>query len=177
MRVAVTGTPGTGKTTATERLGTDLEVVHLNAVIEAEGLTAGVDEARGSWIADLDAVAERVAGLDDVVIESHLAHWLDVDRVVVLRCRPEQLAARLRERGESNEKARENAEAEAIDVILAEAVDRHGAERVYEVDTTDASPDAVAAAIDDVIEGRREPSAGTVSFLDYLDRPDPGASP
>ena len=169
MRVAVTGTPGTGKTTATDRLETDLEVVHLNAVIEAEGLTAGTDEGRGSWIADLDAVADWLDGRDDVVVESHLAHLLDADRVVVLRCRPEVLASRLVERGESPEKAAENAEAEALDLILAEAVEGHGEANVYEVDTTDLDPDGVADAIDAVVRCEREPSAGTVSFVDYLD--------
>lgn len=169
MRVAVTGTPGTGKTTATERLGADLEVVHLNAEIEARELTAGVDEARGSWIADLEAVADWLADRDDVVIESHLAHLLDVDRVAVLRCRPDVLVERLESRGEPAAKATENAEAEALDVILAEAVDRHGEARVYEVETTDADPDAVAADLDAIVAGRREPSAGTVSYLSYLE--------
>jgi len=169
MRVAVTGTPGTGKTTATELLESDLEVLHLNATIEAEELTAGTDEERGSWVADLDAVSAWLEGRDDVVIESHLAHLVDADRVVVLRCRPAVLEARLRDRGETEEKATENAEAEALDLILAEAVDRHGERSVYEIDTTDAAPDAVAAEIEAVIEGRRPPAAGTVSFVDYLE--------
>ncbi|PSQ42359.1 adenylate kinase, partial [Halobacteriales archaeon SW_7_68_16] len=82
MRVAVTGTPGTGKTAATELLtgdsrepGTsddtresaesresgehptvDLDVVHLNDAIHAEGLTTGHDEERDSAVADVDAV-------------------------------------------------------------------------------------------------------------------------
>jgi len=37
VNVAVTGTPGTGKTTATELLSTDLDVIHLNEVIKSEG--------------------------------------------------------------------------------------------------------------------------------------------
>jgi len=172
MKVAVTGTPGTGKTTATELLETDLKVVHLNEVIEAEELTAGTDERRGSWIADLDAVADWLDGRDDAVVESHLAHRFDADRVVVLRCRPDELERRLVARGESREKAAENAEAEALDLILAEAVERHGEERVYEVDTTDLEPAEVAAEIRAVVAGKREPSAGIVSFVDYLDDAD-----
>ena len=143
MRVAVTGTPGTGKTTATDLLEAHIDVVHLNAVIESEGLTTGTDDERGSWIADLDAVGEwlddHAGGRDDggtVVVESHLAHRFDADRVVVLRCRPDELARRLGERGESAEKAAENAEAEALDLILSEAVERHGEANVYEVDAT-----------------------------------------
>lgn len=169
MRVAVTGTPGTGKTTATGQLSSELEVLHLNDAIEAEGLTDGTDEARGSWVADLDAVADWLDGRDDVVVESHLAHLVDADRVVVLRCRPDVLVERLRDRGEPDAKAAENAEAEALDLILAEAVERHGEAAVYEIDATERSPDAVAAEIDAVVEGRRDPSTGTVSFVDYLE--------
>ncbi len=168
MRVAVTGTPGTGKTTATDLLSSDLDVVHLNKVIREEGFDEGVDEERGSVVADLDAVADWLAGRDDVCFESHLAHNFDADRVVVLRAHPDTIVERLRERGDSDAKAYENAESEAVDVVLSEAVDRHGLDSVYEIDTTDRSPADVAAAVDDVVAGEREPSAGTVSYVDWL---------
>ena len=162
----MTGTPGTGKTTATERLDTDLATIHLNDVIKSEGLSTDVDEERGSLVADMDALAEWLA--DDVVVESHLAHNFDADRVVVLRAHPDTVIERLRGRGDSDAKAFENAESEALDVILSEAVDRHGTENVYEIETTDRDPDAVAAEITAVVDGEREPSAGTVSYVDWL---------
>jgi len=168
MRVAITGTPGTGKTTATDRLDTDLDVVHLNDLIREEGLATGEDPERGSLVADIDALRERLADREDAIIESHLAHHLDADRVVVLRCHPETLRERLLDRGEGESKAEENAEAEALDVILSEAVDAHGLDSVYEIDTTDRTPDEVAADIEAVIAGERAPSAGEVEFLDYL---------
>ncbi|MFB6083030.1 MAG: adenylate kinase family protein [Halorientalis sp.] len=168
MRVAVTGTPGTGKTTATELVDTDLDLVHLNEVIREEGFATGRDEDRDSLVADLDAVAEWLGDRDDCLIESHLAHRFDADRVVVLRCHPEELERRLTERGEPAATAAENAESEALDVILAEAVERHGEDAVYEIDATDRDPEAVAREIERVIDGEREPSAGTVSFIDYL---------
>ncbi len=168
MRVAVTGTPGTGKTTATERLDSNRQVVHLNEVIREAGLTTGRDDRRDTLVTDTDAVADWLAGHEDVLFESHLAHHFSADRVVVLRCHPEELAARLRERGEPSQTVAENAESEALDIVLAEAVDRHGEDRVYEVDTTDLDPAAVTATIEAVITGEREPSAGTVSFVEYL---------
>ncbi|WP_225334291.1 adenylate kinase family protein [Halomicrobium urmianum] len=168
MRVAVTGTPGTGKTTATERLETDLDVIHLNDVIREEGLSEGVDEERDSLVADMEAVAEWLDGRDDAVVDSHLAHNFDADRVVVLRAHPDAVVDRITDRGEPEEKALENAESEALDVILSAAVERHGRDAVYEVDTTDRDPDAVAAEIAAVIDGEREPSAGEVSFVDWI---------
>ncbi len=174
MRVAVTGTPGTGKTTAVEHLeadtslGVELPVVHLNEILETEGLHTGRDPDRGSLVADIDAITDYLADYDDLLVESHLAHHLPVDRVVVLRCHPAVLSERLRERGESRDTAEENAESEALDVILSEAVEEHGASNVYEIETTDRSPTAIAAAIAAVLTGEREPAVGTVSYVEYL---------
>jgi adenylate kinase len=185
VRVAVTGTPGTGKTTATELLETDLDVLHLNDVIKSGGFSTGTDEERGSLVADMDALEAWLDGREDVLVESHLAHNFDADRVVVLRAHPDTVVERLRERGESDSKARENAgsaepprtltrkarenaESEALDVVLSEAVHNHGTGNVYEIDTTDRDPEAVAAEIATVVDGEREPSAGTVSYVDWL---------
>lgn len=169
MRVALTGTPGTGKTTVASHLETDLDVIDLNRLVEDEDLTAGEDAKRDSWIADLTALRNHLAGRDDVVFESHLAHHLPVDRVVVLRCHPVELERRLRERGASVEKAAENADAEALDVVLAEAVAEHGEGAVYELDTTDRSPDAVAREVEAVLRNERAPAVGIVDFVEYLE--------
>ncbi|SDJ45057.1 adenylate kinase [Halovenus aranensis] len=174
MRVAVTGTPGTGKTTAVERLAAagdldeSMSVVHLNDVIDRESLTTGYDEERESAIVDFEAVSEWLAGRENVVFESHLAHHFDADRVVVCRCHPETLEERLAQRDKQAESRAENAESEALDVVLTEAVETHGTDRVYEIATTDLSPEAVAREITAVVDGRREPSAGTVSYTEYL---------
>jgi adenylate kinase len=168
VRVAVTGTPGTGKTTATDRVETDLSAVHLNDVIRERGLTTGHDEERDSAVADIDAVADWLAGREDLLFESHLAHRFGADRVVVLRCHPETLEQRLDERGEPASTVTENAESEALDIVLSAAVDRHGTDSVYETDTRERSPAAVPTKIERVIAGEREPTAGTVSFVDYL---------
>ena len=165
LRIAVTGTPGTGKTTVTTLL--DGPVIHLNDLIREAGLWSERDEGRDSLVADLDAVREAIGDWSGVA-ESHLAHHLDADRVVVLRCRPDVLERRLRERGADEAKATENAECEALDVVLSEAVDRHGLDAVYEIDTTDRTPADVAADIEAVIAGDREPSAGDVDFMEYL---------
>lgn len=174
MRVAVTGTPGTGKTTAvdclrdSEAFDGGLDIVHLNDVIRKEELTTGYDEKRESAIADFDAVGDWLTGRGNILFESHLAHHFDADRVVVCRCHPEEIEQRLDGRGESTNSVTENAESEALDVVLGEAVDEHGVESVYEIETTDREPKTVADEIAAVISGDREPSAGTVDYVDYL---------
>lgn len=168
-RLAVTGTPGTGKTTATElvaeRLG--VGVVHLNDVIREEGLYTERDEGRDSLVADFDAIRDRLGDWSGI-LESHLAHHFEADVVVVLRCAPEELTDRLESRGESEAKVRENVESEALDIVLSEAVGSVGETNVYEIDTTGRDPEAVADDVVAVLRGDREPSAGTVDFTGAL---------
>ena len=167
-RVAVTGTPGTGKTTATALLEGEYDVIHLNDRIKSDDdLWTERDDDRDTLVADLDAVREDLGDWSGV-LDSHLAHRFDADRVVVLRCHPETIESRLEARGESAETVAENAESEALDVILSEAVADHGAQNVYEVDATDRDPEAVADAVRAVADGEREPSAGTADFIDYI---------
>jgi len=170
LRIAVTGTPGTGKTSATNALsdrGVDTAVIHLNDEIKSHDLWTERDVDRDSLVTDLDAVQSHLGDWDGV-LESHLAHHFAADRVVVLRCAPADLESRLEGRGDPPEKARENAESEALDVVLSEAVEEHGQESVYEVDTTNRDPEAVADEIAAVIAGEREPSAGEADFTEYL---------
>ena len=155
-------------TTSSSRSAASTAVVGLNDLVREAGLHEGADDERGSLVADLDAIGERLAGREDLLVESHLAHHLDVDRVAVLRCHPEELYERLCDRGEPAATAEENAEAEALDVVLSAAVEAHGLEAIYEIDTSDRSPAAVAAEIEAVVAGDREPSAGEVTFVDYL---------
>lgn len=165
MRVALTGTPGTGKTTLAEPLADLLgvDVIYLNEEIRGQDLVEGYDE--GTAVADLDAVRREFQGADDVVIEGHLSHHLEADVAVVLRCRPDVLYERLRKRFD-DEKARENAEAEALDVVLAEAIEHQDV--VIEVDTTRESPGDIAEEIAGYVRDGG-PRTGVVDWSSYLE--------
>jgi len=136
MKIALTGTPGTGKTTIgkilRDRYG--LNVVDLNEVIRAQHYYTEWDKNRECLIVDLEALRAH-AFSEDLVLEGHLSHNLFVDRVIVLRTNPVALRRRLQRKAFSDKKIEENVEAEILDVILVEAVAQHG-NNVYEVDST-----------------------------------------
>lgn len=130
MRLALTGVPGTGKTTLADALDArGARVVKLNDVAREARLLDERDEARGSFVVDMDDLSDAVNDLLEdaertiIVLEGHFAHEMDVDAIVLLRCDPLVLYERLKARGWSEEKVRENVEAEALDVLAQDVLD------------------------------------------------------
>ncbi len=166
MMVGITGVPGTGKSSvALELERRSQPVVRLVDLVgsyvceeDVERMTAVVDEER---------LAEEFPPLDGFV-EGLLAHFLPCDRVVVLRCRPDVLRERLEKRGYPKAKIDENVEAEALDVILIETVERHPPDHILEIDTTTLTPADAADRIEGFLEGAIAPSFGTLDWSEYL---------
>ena len=154
MLVAITGTPGTGKSSVCEVLAKrGYVIVDLDEIARREGLIVGRDDKRGTDEVDVDALRKGLRIPAKVAfLKSHYSHEMDANLVVVLRCRPSVLRTRLEARGWPAEKVRENVEAEAIDVILQEAVAR--LPFVFEVDTTTATPEETAVAVLAILQGK-----------------------
>lgn len=157
MRVGITGTPGTGKTSVAKEL--DKRVISLKDF--AKEKSSG-EEINGIFEIDIERVKAELP--EDYWIEGHLAHKLDLDHCIVLRTDPEKLKKRLGSRDYSQEKIDENVEAEAMDLILTEAVERH---KVYEIDTTAREPGEVAEEIMESVNNRKE-RYGVVDWSDYF---------
>ena len=142
--VAVSGTPGTGKSPFARALADRLSarLIDLNALIEAKKIFRL--DSQGTKVANLSRMREEFVRVlkgseGPVVVEGLLAHLLpkkELSHVIVLRANPKVLERRLRARGYSDVKTRENVEAEALDIILWEAVRELGVEKVYEIEMT-----------------------------------------
>ena len=171
MRVALTGVPGTGKTTVAAALAErhGWHVVSLNGFAREHGLLGPEDAERGSLVIDMDDLAEALnreyaTVLPALLVEGHFAHEMDADLVVLLRCDPSVLVERLRARGWREEKVRENVEAEALDVLaqeVLEAAEAAGAD-AYEVDATRLGVEEVADLVYAIAEGRPQALKGRI---------------
>jgi len=64
----------------------------------------------------------------------------------------------------------ENAEAEALDAILIEALEVHPEERITVIDTTEQSPEETADEIEAFIRGDAPPSLTVPDWSEYLGR-------
>jgi adenylate kinase len=162
--VALTGTPGTGKSTVAALLGRDYRVVEVGAL--ALSLGAG-RHSRNSVLVDLvrlrAAMRRRKAEGPEILV-GHLAHLLPVRAAIVLRCRPLELDARLRRRRQGTARERdENVVSEATDLVLREALDQ--GLTVFEVDTTGRKPEAIARELRRWLASRRPSRYGGVDWL------------
>ncbi len=155
MKVGITGTPGTGKTSVSKEL--DRDVIDLKRFAERESL--GVQ--RTEFEVDLHALKNALP--EEYWIEGHLSHELPLDYCIVLRTRPDVLRERLKRREYGRRKIDENVEAESMDLILSEASHL----KVFEIDTTGKEPVEVAERVEEAFRNREE-RMGVVDWSNYL---------
>ena len=148
--VSMTGTPGTGKTTICKSLSDKYKVIHVKDLVKHE-----LDED-GGYLLDVEDLSQVV--IDDLgevtMIDGHLSHHVSNDLTILLRCSPDILSQRLKERGYTDQKIRQNVEAEVIDLIRVE-VHELGSKMV-QLDTTNSSIDDTVSRISAIIEGKED---------------------
>ena len=165
MRIALTGTPGTGKTSVAALL--PYRLIDINAIVKG-GLNLGIDLERGCLEADMEGLEMKLAEMDTdelTILEGHFSHYF-ADVAVVLRLVPSELRKRLEARGYSEAKIKENLESEALDVILIEAVEF--CNRVSEIDTTGKTPREVSDLVVKAIRNEIELEPGQVDWLEVF---------
>ena len=147
VNYALTGTPGTGKTSLKKHL--NKKIISLSEYYEqaSEGKTDN-----GEWIVDIEKLDNILEDSDCNFFEGNFSHKLDkIDKVIVLRCDPQILEKRLESRNYSKNKVRENLEAEAIGVIYSEAIEIIDKTNVFQIDNSTRKPQETANIIEKYI--------------------------
>ena len=132
--ICVTGTPGCGKTRLAKRIALKKKLLYvpLNDILRNEGIYERYDQKFHSYVVDEKKVRKILIGLvraarmlgNGLVIDSHLSHEVPgryADECIVVKCELKTLKNRLKKRGYSERKIRENLDAEILDVCLVEA--------------------------------------------------------
>lgn len=164
MIIALTGTPGTGKTSIAEELD-GFNTLDLTSFVKERELGEQQDEFEVDIDAMIEALEEVIDPEEDTVIDGHLSHHFPADFCIVLRCNPEELRERLSERDYSEEKIEENVESEILDVLLGEAVSNQ--KNIIEIDTTDRTAKDVAKEIKNRIK-EKDTGYGEIDWTEYL---------
>lgn len=147
--IAVSGTPGTGKSTVCQLLSSDFTIVSLSELAEEYGCLDSVDLADGAAPVDIHRLADEweFVGESLTFIDGHLSHFLDVDGIVLLRSKPEDLRSRLLTRGYDEVKITANIEWEMISGTWSELVEFEIETPLLEIDTSSKSPEQTAEII------------------------------
>ncbi len=157
MFIALTGTPGIGKTTiATLLKQQNFTVLSVKDIAFSQHFTCGKDTKRDTILIDIDAIDDYLKKTytqkDILFIEGHTAHLLScIHKAIILRCHPKELQKRLQNKHWKKEKIRENLDAEALDIILCEASEQFKPTNLFEIDTTSKTPGQVLESIQEII--------------------------
>ena len=150
MLIAVTGTPGTGKSHFAKRLFSVLgsgTLIEINDIVERQRLFSGVDKYGTKIVkmGQLNAALKKEIKKSKrpVIVSGHLAADLDAhyDICVVTRAKLSRLTRVFKLRGYDKDKARENLFAEALDYCGVKIGKK--ADEVYEVETQKEKKDII----------------------------------
>lgn len=156
MKIAITGTPATGKTVVAKLLAKKLgfRYINLNECAKEKKLFSGYDKKRKCNIVDIEKMREEIKKIkEDIVMDSHYSHEMPFDAVVVLRTNPGELRKRMVEKGWWKEKIEENIEAEIMEICKSETLEKLGNKKMIETDTTNKKPEDV---VKEIMEKLRE---------------------
>ncbi|MCF7860774.1 AAA family ATPase [Candidatus Woesearchaeota archaeon] len=153
--IIVSGTPGTGKTTIAKKLARTLNYKYLDVNEIISNMGSEYDKERDCRVVDIKELCRRIRDIitneseksnnsdskGRFVVDSHLAHNLEPDLVqyvLITKCDITELNSRLKDRGYSEKKIRENLDSEIFDICREEAIQK--GHKVLTVDTTPYKP-------------------------------------
>jgi len=179
--IIITGTPGTGKTAVSKRLAREIgaSYVPLTHHVSSHKLYQGFDGRRASKVIDMKRTREDLKHLlstesKPVVIDSHIPDVIApkriAKRVIVLRCHPRILKARLRAKRWRQSKIQENLLAEILDSCLVEAVEYYGWKPVFEIDTSQKSVDQCVTFARAILQGGSHKGRMNIDWIGTLNQ-------
>ena len=160
FRIAITGTPATGKTSVAQQLA-DSTIMTVRDLANEHGCVDNSESSDQLAIIDVNRLSDLLKNLwsnssdSNIFIEGHLSHHLPVDAIVILRCRPAVLETRMSSRGWPDGKIRDNYEWELMGGSWSEI--SLNKLPIIEIDSTIAGPDQIADEIRRWIDSGFEP--------------------
>lgn len=138
--IAITGTPGTGKTTLARELSKKLnaKLFDIKKIVDNNRLYTEIDRERRTKVVDIKRLKNWMKKITkdtdgDIIFDGLISQYLSPTHVVVLRTDPAELRKRLEMRRYPRKKVMENIEAEVMGVCLYDSL-KH--KNVLELDTT-----------------------------------------
>jgi len=180
MLIAVTGTPGVGKTSLSIKLADalNLKYIDFEGLLIEKGFYTSYDSIRKSYIIDIEKARKYFTekSIYNAVLDGHNTILIypckKIDKIILLRCSPYILYERLKRKGYSNPKIIENVQAEILDIIARDVYSYCDRNKVFEKDVSEGI-DKYIELIINFIKDRVKPDYGDkVDWLSLVMRND-----
>lgn len=172
--IAISGTPGVGKTEVALSLSRTLGATYVNLTefVMSNKLYLYYDHGTSSYVINEELVKAKLREIirssqNPVVLDGHYSELVDdelVNKIVVLRLDPRVLYIRLKERGWTDRKIIDNVESELLGICTLNALELHSSNKVCEVDTTNKSVEEVIKEVFSIVKGELDCRI----FVDWL---------
>ena len=174
MIIAISGTPGTGKTKVAELLAKELNanLFSINGIIRKYKIKCNYDKKRKTKIVDIKKVQSAVQKFCSTkinIIEGHLSHLLEADIIIILRSNPDVISKRLKKRNWTSNKINENIQAEILDTATLEALEKHNRKKIFEIDTSKLKTESSVQIIKKIINNSKSKKY-TVGRIDWTEK-------
>lgn len=175
FRLVITGNPGVGKhTTALElkKILKDIEVIDINDLAVRH---QAFFQRQGSSNMEIDSrkiaavIKSKIRQSPRTIIVGHLApyvlmnKWIDL--AIVLRRSPYAILSTLETRNYAAEKVRENVASEILGIILYDAIECFGRDKIAEYDTTQTTAVQISREIISLLRGKTDRKVGVIDWL------------
>ncbi len=177
--IVISGTPGTGKTTVAKILKEELSALYINLTeiaIEKNYILED-DELRQTKVINpekLTAFLENFINshMKTIIIEGHYADIVPdslISIFIILRTAPDVLEKRLRKKQFNISKIQENLQSEILGSCTAAALEVIDPKKIYEVDSSTATPQIVTEQILNLIETNPTSNVGKINWMHDLE--------
>ena len=182
--VILSGTPGTGKTSVSKNISKHLnvKVITLNELVINENLIIDYDNDRETSVVDdenltlfvIDLIEKiRKENFDFLIIEGHFSDMVPdkfIDYAIILRCDPDILYTRLKNRGYKKEKIIENLQSEILGNCVNFFKNKKIKSPLLEIDSTNLDIEVVTKIIIDIIVEEKNIENYVIGKVDWLEK-------
>jgi len=182
--IIISGTPGCGKTSITKELSELIgaKFISLNELAVSNEFSFDFDKVRKTFIVDFEIflpyILNKIKKIKKdnpqyLIIESHFSDVIPnkfIDWAFILRCDPDELTKRLKEKNFAFKKIMENVQAEILGNCVNYFLKKKINSPLFEIDTSNLSVNDAAKIIISIVVDKTNIEKYQIGSVDWLEK-------
>lgn len=182
--IIISGTPGCGKTSITKELSELIgaKFISLNELAVSNEFSFDFDKVRKTFIVDFEIflpyILNKIKKIKKdnpqyLIIESHFSDVIPnkfIDWAFILRCDPDELTKRLKEKNFDFKKIMENVQAEILGNCVNYFLKKKINSPLFEIDTSNLSVNDAAKIIISIVVDKTNIEKYQIGSVDWLEK-------